>query len=216
MEPKLYTTTAGSSLTCTVTTYGTSLVYCYQIADSYGGSHTVTIDGVSPASGGTVANQGQNGAQIHTANGSPAAIVANIYPTTPGVHTVVITMAAAGLTEPVWMGGGGHPALASAIAPPVVYVATMSPKLGTQTDTMQAAFTALNHAAVVATQAAGLNVIEVSIADLQPVDFNGGNIGNGFLCPAGTFQPYHPGDCGHQKIRRDFESAMRPVLRSGQ
>lgn len=215
--PRIYSTTAGSSLTCTVTAYSTTLDYVYQMADGYGGNHTVTVDGGTPV---TILNQGPNGAQISTANGGHTTFALQQFVTTPGVHTVVITVGSGSLTEPVWVGGPGYPMRGQ--APPVLFISGANPVvLGVGvngvTPQTQAEVTTYHNMVqnTVATMLAqGHNVNYVPIDDLVLGDFNGYTAANGAVCPAGLVPPWHPGDCGHAKIRHDFEAAIRPVLRS--
>ncbi len=207
---KIYTTTPGSALTCTITTYGPALYYVATIADSYTGSHTISIDGITPGNDAVIANTGQNGATIATYNGSAATYALSRYSLAAGVHTVVLTHTS-GLSEPMWLGSAGYPVTGT--APPSVFVADMSPQLGTQSAATQAAYVALNRLAVNTLRNDGVNATLVPIP-LDPVlDFTGGTLPNGMVCPAATYPPYHPNNCGHAKIRAAFEASMKPVIR---
>jgi hypothetical protein len=205
-----YSATAGSTLTCTVTTYGPALYFVNRVKDGNAGSWSISIDGTVVDRG---VNTGYGGATIHTANGQIFGFPLHRYTVAPGMHVVVLkdTMAGAAF-EPVWLGSAGY-LPASGVrpsTPPVVFAADIMLPRGSETIALNLLYTAAIKANVTQLAGDGLAVHFVPVQNFinNTTDYDGGTLANGYVCPVASYQPWHPNDCGHQHLREAFEASM--------
>lgn len=206
----LSSATNGSTMTCSVTTYGTVLYVGYQGVFGQAGTTSVTIDGGSVAAIAYTSN-------ITTANGSNIAFELQRYTgLTAGAHSIVFTVtsstSAFNTVGLLWV-GGPKAAPAGTIAPPAVYVGGVPYQNGDANSTLTAAYNTLSQTATTTLAGDGVNATWVNIrASLNfTTDFTGG-----FIAPNGTYcEPspsalitLHFGNCGHRHVAQAFMAAM--------
>jgi hypothetical protein len=209
-------TTNGSTLTFTITTYGSSAIgVTYKAFTSNGGTASVKIDG-SPQVNGIIAG-GFNGAAINL--GLSSSVFTNLYPVAAGSHTVVITVTSA-------TGSGNVIAIpdivsatnpAANYAPPFIGTMEIIPYLGNANPTWGGTLNTMKQALAATLKGYGFNVQYLPIVNVPCVNgasgctggFNSAAyIGNqpgvfnpdGLSCAGSTSDTVHPNDCGHQEI----------------
>lgn len=213
----LSTTTGGATITCTITTYASTLYIFYQKADGWAGTATVTIDGV-PATGSdaTLFFFGLNGSSILTANGSTGALALARYTgLSVGVHTVTITGTSAGGTTLKVLGmASPYPPAAGTVNPPAVYVGGTPWNQNDSPEPATSQYNTIITNSVATLAGDGLNVTFVNVRSCtnSTTDYTGLTDTNGIVWAGSWNLPYHPGDIGHYHLYRCFANAIKMAV----
>lgn len=209
----MQTTTNGATLTCTlITTNSTSTIYNgFLRTTGSSGSITVTVDGQSCRGDNTLTSSGYattgNGQSKDLSAGRCSGIAA-------GTHHVVFTSTSGGSSEIIFT-GAPTTALATAFAPPSIYVGGTPYESGDAGEPNTGIYDALTQSLVTTWQADGLPVTFVNIRNYlnTTTSFTGGVVGNTSWASSNAL-PIHPGPLGHLQMFHAFRDQMQPVMKS--
>lgn len=213
--------TSGSTLTCSVTTFGSSAIGVpYRAINGNGGTATVTIDGTLQTT--TISAFGVGGSSIIA--GARNSVFENLYPIAAGTHTVVVTVTSStGSTNVVSipdMVGNTNTLYTN---PPFVGSMEVIPYQSNANPTWTTAINTMKHGVVTTLKGYGYNVAWEPIVNVPFTDaFNSTNyISNqpsvfdpdGLSCAGSTTDDVHPNDCGHKLIFQALQKDLN-ILQS--
>lgn len=211
-------TTNGSTLTCTITTYGSSAIgVTYRAITSNGGTASVTIDSVLQGTGIVAAGVGGSNITL----GARPSIFTNLYPVTAGTHTVIITVTSAtsgsNLIAIPDIVAGNNPAV-TYVASPFVGSMEVLPQQNNVNPTYYSSINTMKQAVVTALSGYGFSVKWLPLVNVpytgafnnvtyinnQPSVFDP----DGLSCAAGTTDATHPNNCGHKEILQALQNDL--------
>lgn len=190
-------TTNGSTLTGSITTFGAPIYVWYRVKDSWAGTFTYAVDGGSPVSVNSFTTPA-----IAVQNGGTQGVGLLRIPVSVGVHAIVFTVTSAtNASNVVSILGIGTASNLATWNGPRVYVGGVPKQQNDLKSSITAQYDADAQANVALLQSDGLKVFFVPIRNFlnSTTDMNSTNT------------PLHPNDAGMAHLRDAYESVMQPV-----
>lgn len=204
-----YSTTNGSTKTCSVQTYGGPLYAWYYIQDSSGGAFTYSVDGGTPVALTTATTPA-----IATQNGGTFGWSLIRVPVSAGSHSIkFVVTSATGSSNAVDIGAIGTPPAELTYGYPRVFVGGVPRQVGDADSAATAEYNADVQADVNQLSGDGLGVYFVNVRNYLCTVQSGGlcyNSAGAQDMTANSVSPedmLHPNDIGQNELKQAFEQA---------